>query len=146
MAETKYGKYILTEPKPYRGAPPTRADAPPNDMTVNIMYLDDEYLKGAFYTECDWLVKGYPKNVWVQAHTHDFDEIIAFLGSNPNDPKNLYGEIEMWLEDEKFIITKSCLIFVPKGMKHCPLTIKRVDRPIFHLTSGPGKAWGAHYV
>jgi hypothetical protein len=23
-------------------------------------------------------------------------------------------------------------------MKHCPLIIRRVDRPIFHFTTGPG--------
>jgi len=23
---------------------------------------------------------------------------------------------------------------VPAGMPHCPLTLKRVDRPIFHFT------------
>ena len=146
MDKTKYGKYMVTEPKPNREPPPTRADAPPRDILTNIMYVDDEYLKGALYTECDWLVKGYPDNVWVEAHTHDFDEVIAFFGSNPEDPKNLYGEIEMWLEDEKHILTKSCLICVPKGMIHCPLTIKRVDRPIFHFTSGPGKTWDARYV
>jgi hypothetical protein len=26
------------------------------------------------------------------------------------------------------------MIFVPAGVKHCPLYIKRVDRPIFHYT------------
>jgi hypothetical protein len=26
---------------------------------------------------------------------------------------------------------------VPTGMKHCPLVFKRVDRPIFHFTTGP---------
>jgi hypothetical protein len=38
------------------------------------------------------------------------------------------------MEDEKFIINKSCMIFVPAGIKHCPLILKRVDRPIFHFT------------
>jgi mannose-6-phosphate isomerase-like protein (cupin superfamily) len=44
------------------------------------------------------------------------------------------GEVEFWMEDEKFIINKSCMIFVPAGVKHCPLYLKRVDRPIFHFT------------
>ena len=30
------------------------------------------------------------------------------------------------------------LLFVPAGMKHCPLILKRVDRPIFHFTTVPG--------
>jgi len=68
-------------------------------------------------------------------HTHDADEIIGFFGNNPQDPYDLGGEIEFWLEDEKHILTKSCLIFVPRGMKHCPLILRRVDRPIFHFTT-----------
>jgi hypothetical protein len=46
----------------------------------------------------------------------------------------LGGEVEFWLEDEKYLLTKSCLIFAPKGLKHCPLRVIRVDRPIFHFT------------
>jgi hypothetical protein len=30
------------------------------------------------------------------------------------------------------------MIFVPAGMKHCPLIIRRVDRPIFHFTTVTG--------
>jgi hypothetical protein len=26
------------------------------------------------------------------------------------------------------------MLFIPAGMKHCPLIIKRADRPIFHFT------------
>ncbi|MBN2243920.1 MAG: hypothetical protein JW793_14635 [Acidobacteria bacterium] len=50
----------------------------------------------------------------------------------------LGGEIEMWIEDEKQVLTRSALLFVPAGMKHCPLILKRVDRPIFHFTVVPG--------
>ena len=48
---------------------------------------------------------------------------------------NLGGEVEFWIEDEKHMITRSCLIFIPGGMKHCPLLLTRVDRPIFHFST-----------
>jgi hypothetical protein len=83
---------------------------------------------------CIWYLKATPNDSF-PAHTHNSDEIIAFFGSNPKDPHDLGGKIEIWLEDEKYILTKSCLIFVPKGMKHCPLVIRKVDRPIFHFTT-----------
>ena len=70
--------------------------------------------------------------------THDFDEVITFIGNNVEDPYDLGGEIEFWLEDEPQIITRSSIIFVPKGMKHAPLIIRRVDRPIFHTAMGTG--------
>ena len=37
------------------------------------------------------------------------------------------------MEDEKYMLTKSCLIFVPAGLRHCPLRVTRVDRPLIFL-------------
>ena len=30
------------------------------------------------------------------------------------------------------------MIFVPAGMKHCPLILRRIDRPVFHFTTVTG--------
>ena len=134
MAETKYGKYIITGAKSDLNLPSYRRDAAEiaaGDHT-RLIVLDDEVIKGACYVECVWYWKGSEKSI-VEAHTHPFDEVIAFLGTNREDPQDLCGEVEIWLEDERHILTKSFLVFVPKGMKHCPLIIRRVDRPIFHF-------------
>jgi hypothetical protein len=140
MAESKYGKYIITELK--QGARAEVHQQGPNagkDHT-QVLYLDDEVIKGAFYVESVWMWPGqfYPATAEPESHAHDFDEVITFFGTNPDDPNDLCGEIEFWLEDEKHILTKSCMIFVPGGMKHCPLIIRRVDRPIFHFATGHG--------
>ena len=142
MAEAKYGKYIITGAKSDLKLPSYRRDAA--EITAGehtrLIYLDSEVIKGAFYVECVWYWKGSEQSI-VGAHTHHFDEVIAFFGTNQEDPKDLCGEVELWLEDEKHILTKSCLVFVPKGMRHCPLIIRRVDRPIFHFTTGPGGSY-----
>ena len=139
MAETKYGKYIITGAKSGLELPSYRRDAEEvaAGEHTRLIYLDEDVIKGAFYVECVWFWKGSDKSE-VEAHTHPFDEVITFFGSNPEDPQDLCGEVELWLEDEKHILTKSSLVFVPKGMKHCPLVVRRVDRPIFHFTTGPG--------
>jgi hypothetical protein len=53
--------------------------------------------------------------------------------------------VELWLEDEKHILTKTCLVYAPKGMKHYPLSFLRVDYPIVHFTiftsGGPSYLW-----
>jgi len=134
MAETKYGKYIITGAKTDLHLPSYRRDAAEiaaGDHT-RLLYLDDEVIKGAFNVECVWYWKGSEQSI-VGAHTHPFDEVIAFFGTNREDPKDLCGEVELWLEDEKHMLTKSCLVFIPKGMKHCPLIVRKVDRPIFHF-------------
>jgi hypothetical protein len=135
--KTKYGKYIITKSKAELGLVSDRPEAElATDEKTPLIYLDDDVIKGAFYLECVWFWKGTDK-AEVQAHTHDFDEVITFFGTNPEDPRDLCGEVELWLEDEKHILTKSCIVFVPKGMRHGPLIIRRVDRPIFHFSSGP---------
>ena len=138
MAGKKYDKYIITKAKSDLTLPDFRrksVDAAPG-LATPLIYLDNDILKGAFYVECAWFWKGQDKS-GVDAHTHPFDEVLTFFGTNPEDPEDLCGEAEIWLEDEQYILTKSCLIFVPKGMKHGPLFIRRVDRPIFHFSAGP---------
>ncbi len=133
MAELKYEKYIITELKTPEEIRKNAAEYA--RRATRILWLDDAVLEGAFHVNCSWYWK-VTETATPPAHTHDFDEVIAFFGSDPQNHHDLYGEIEIWLEDEEYIINKSCLIFVPKGMKHCPLRVRKVDKPIFHFTIG----------
>ena len=139
MTETKYGNNIVTQMKkdfiPNYFAPSARRADAVYPKSLRLAYLDDEVIKGGFYVENVWFFKGSDE-ISVYPHKHDYDEVLTFFGSNSEDPYNLNGEIELWLEDEKHVLTKSCLVFIPKGMKHCPLIIRRVDRPIFHYATG----------
>ena len=139
MAETKYGKYIITEPKPdFWSEEGAKKDGP--DTIHPTVYVDDKILEGAFYVECNWFWKANQYSPPVHTH-NDFDEVLAFIGSNPDDPQDLCGEVELWLDDEKHMLTKSCLVFIPKGLKHCPMLVKRADRPIFHFSTGTSGAY-----
>lgn len=138
MAESKYGKYIVTDVSQFK------ADAalPPEPSTSGVfLFLDDDVVKGSFFVRCTWFWKT-PSQSRLAAHTHEYDEVVAFMGTNPEDPHDLGGEVEFWLEDEQHIITQSCLVFIPRRMKHGPLRIRRVDRPIFHFTSGTSGKYG----
>ncbi len=149
MAETKYGKYIVNTLKsniveaPW--SPPVSAVS--KGKGGRLLFLDNEVVDGAFYLECVWIVppeKGAvlpPKGVAVQPHSHDYDEVLTFFGTNPEDFYDLGGEIELYLGDEPHLITKSSIVYIPAGLQHCPLSFHRVDRPIFHFTSGPGRMY-----
>lgn len=138
MVKTKYGKYIVTEakfPTPPPGAPPPR---PPAERTGEMVVLvTDEVIKGAFYLNCALIWKASDQGSPDIKHYHDFDEYIGFIGSNPEDTHDLCGEVEIWLDDEKHILTKSCAVFIPKGLMHCPIYFRKVDRPIFYFSTGP---------
>jgi hypothetical protein len=157
MAASKYGKYICTELKQNIKLPSFKGDQvikqgkasgvrPPLE---HVIWMDSEVILGAFYSELMWCwpqgrvldpeeIRNRPG---VPPHTHEFDEIMGYFGTNMEDPRDLGGEIELWLEDEKFNLTRSFLCFIPAGMKHCPLKAIRTDRPMFHFTMGPGQVY-----
>ena len=139
MAESKYGKYIVNELKMPESKKKIAGEY--SKYATRVLWLDDNVVEGAFHMNTAWYLKASATLESV-SHTHDSDEIIGFFGNNADKPYDLGGEIEIWLEDEKHVITKSALIFVPAGMKHCPLVINRVDRPIFEFTVGPGTMYG----
>jgi hypothetical protein len=155
MAESKYGKYICTELKKNIKLPGFRSgeilgQAPPGQRRFmnHVIWMDDEVIPGAFYSECVWFLpdqvpspERMNKGGGPQPHTHPFSEIITFFGTNFDDPHDLCGEVELWLEDEQHILTKSFLAYIPAGMKHCPLKILRIDKPMFHFTIGPGRSY-----
>ena len=111
-----------------------------NKYARRILWMDEHVVPGAFHMNTAWYLKEAQtlENV---PHTHDVDEIIGFFGNNSDDPWDLGGEIEIWLGDEQHIITRSVMLFVPAGLKHCPLILRRVERPIFHFTTVPGKQY-----
>ena len=62
-------------------------------------------------------------------HSQSYDELFLFIGTDPHDTLNLGGEVETWLGDEKFTLTKASSVYVPAGVPHNPQYFKRVDRP-----------------
>jgi hypothetical protein len=127
MAKTKYSKYFLTD------APhdTSKEAADYARFATRMTRLSGEVIEGAFNFGVTWYYRPFEKTL--PAHTHDFDEILGFYGCDPQNPRDLNAEVEFWMDDEKYIMTKSFLVFIPAGLKHCPLTLNRIDRPIFHF-------------
>ena len=152
MAKTKYGKYIISEYKPPAVEAPW---SPPNLGGVSkgkggrVFYLDNSIIPGAFYMECVWVMPRPAdapplpggRKVGTEPHTHDYDEVIAFIGTDHDNPYDLGAEVELGLGDEIHKITKTSLVFIPAGLKHGPLTFLKVYRPVYHYTTGPGKMY-----
>ncbi|MDI9611508.1 MAG: hypothetical protein QM330_00340 [Acidobacteriota bacterium] len=135
MEGSKYGKYIVTDlivPEEKR-----KIETAYSSYARRILWMDENVVQGAFHMNTAWYLRA-AETLEDRPHVHDADEIIGFFGNDPDHPYDLGAEIEMWLEDEKHVITRSALLFVPAGMKHCPLILRRVDRPVFHFTTVPG--------
>src|SRR4030042_2924482 len=135
MGGKKYENLIITEVKPGLELPEFRGKPGVLSKRSNfMMWLGDGIIKGSPYVEAVWLWKGAADPTGgFPPHVHDHEEILGFFGTDTENVYDLGGEIEFWLDDEKYMLTKSCIIFVPKGMKHCPIVFRRIERPIFHF-------------
>jgi mannose-6-phosphate isomerase-like protein (cupin superfamily) len=126
MAEVKYGKYFLTE---FREPSNLPAVASPQAYFRGARQIPGANLNMGWqlFVEPIYLEKG--------PHTHDVDEYLIFLGGKLPDVFDFKAEIDFWIgeEQEKHIIDKATIIYIPRGLVHCPLNFKRIDEPIlFH--------------
>jgi mannose-6-phosphate isomerase-like protein (cupin superfamily) len=133
--EKKYARYIIDktpEPPSY----PRPAD-PKAHGGSNVIYINnglDGAMPNATFLEATLITKPLHPGPFRQ-HAHSFDEYVTFIGTNIEKPFDLDGVAEFWIEDEKYILTKSCTIFVPKGVFHCPFVFHEVNSPIVFIAS-----------
>ena len=86
------------------------------------------------YVETGWVLGMPDPNPHIGEHTHDYDEIILHIGTDPNNPEDLGGEIEIGVDGHPVVIDSTSALYVPKGVKHGPLVWKKFDRPHLELT------------
>lgn len=108
-----------------------------------VLWMDSNVVEGAFQMNTAWYF-GVPElDPVFTEHVHDYDELIGFYGSNPDDPYDLGAEMVVTIDGEEHTLTKTTLLFLPAGVPHMPLSIKRVDRPVFHFSIVISPEYGA---
>jgi mannose-6-phosphate isomerase-like protein (cupin superfamily) len=127
MAETKYGKYIIKEPlEKGRSAASLHICGeegcfgsifPNFPAEVQLLYIDQAFTM-------------IPK-----PHAHDVDELFFIFSGNPSNLHEFDAEIEIYMgeEGEKHIINTTSIVYVPKGVVHCPAIIKKVNKPFMWM-------------
>ncbi len=69
------------------------------------------------------------------SHSHDYDQVLLWIGADTDDMGELGAEVELCLgeEAEKFMITTSTAVSVPKGLPHFPASINRMDKRFIYM-------------
>ncbi len=64
-------------------------------------------------------------------HYHSNDEYLMFISSDPHDMKNLGATVQVAFGEEwaKVEFSTSTLLYFPKNVQHCPIYVKKMDRP-----------------
>ncbi len=76
-----------------------------------------------------------------ERHSHAFAEMLCFIGSNPVDITDFGAEIEFTIGGEKHLINTAAVVSIPPDVKHCPIVIKKVEKPIVFLEISLTRIW-----
>ena len=76
-----------------------------------------------------------------EPHSHDFEEVLCFIGGDPTNIMDLGAEVEFHLDGKKHIINRPAVVSIPKGMVHCPIFIRNVKKPIVFLEVSLTRIW-----
>lgn len=107
MSEIKegYEKYFFkTGPERPPWSPPPRegSESGKIDPADHLLYLDNTKAENAMYIQCVWVGPGSESDQTIaEPHTHSFPELIGFFGYNPENTRDLGGEIKIWSDGEK---------------------------------------------
>ncbi|MBA7668446.1 hypothetical protein ES703_76556 [subsurface metagenome] len=83
------------------------------------------------YIELGWVWDMPEPNPHIFEHTHreGCNEIVLHIGGDPNNPEDLGAEIEFTVGGQPLVFDTTSALFVPAGVKHGPVTWKRLTRP-----------------
>jgi hypothetical protein len=130
MAKPDHLKYVVKKPA-YEVAPIFEVKNRISAMTL----MSSNLVPGTkMYVETGWILGMPDPNPHIGEHTHDYDEIVIHLGTDPNNPEDLGAEIEIGVDGQPVSINSTSAIYVPKGVKHGPLVWKKFTKPHLELT------------
>jgi hypothetical protein len=125
MDKSKYDKYVVYVPK--KSAP----GAPFPSLTL----MSNELVPGSnIEVMFNWILKKPDMNPEKPfSHAHDYDEMIINIGTDPNNPEDLGGEVVGFLGDERHTLNKTSAVFVPRNVEHGVAAFNKFDRPYIQM-------------
>ncbi len=130
MPKINAEEYFVKKPA-YEVTPPEVVKGRHPAMTLMSSNLIPEI---KLYIEAGWVCDMPDPPTHIYEHSHDYDEIVIHMGTDPDNREELGGEIEFMVDGQPLTIDKTSAVFVPKGIKHGPLTWKRFDKPHIEMT------------
>jgi hypothetical protein len=126
MSKSKYGQYIkhLSFDKNCAGRYRQETQLSGKSFGLDFHVTYGTYIAaGGMGTEFD------------KSHSHDFDQIMVWMGADTGEMGDLGAEVEVCLgeEGEKYMVTTSSSLAVPRGMAHFPATINRMNRRFIYM-------------
>lgn len=122
-----YEQYVVRSP--IREAGPSIAKW---RQSPTMTYMSSLQVRDAgCYLEFGWIYDMHGSNSpGIPEMVHDnFDEIVLHIGGDPENPVDLGGEIEFCVGGQPFTLNTTNTVFIPKGLRHGPITWKEFRKP-----------------
>ena len=120
-----YEKYIVREPAHLAGTDVTDALKSP----AKIYMSSDLIPECNVYIDFGWIYELPNPNPPIPDHQHDYEEVVLLIGGNPGNPEDLGAEIEFCVNEQPLTFDTTAALYMTKGIKHGPLTWKKIERP-----------------
>ena len=131
MAETKYGKYIVTKPVTMPVPPGARLafhgpgfnERRGPSRPGSGVFLNGDAVPGCpLYCAIQRTWEVPQPQPFLYAHKHDdADEVILFVATGPDADLGTNVTFEMGEEGEKHVFSETTAVYVPKGVTHGPI-------------------------
>ncbi len=131
------GRYADHKVERYIRSDGTLPKAPEGFLKL-LLWIDGKKLPGAPYMESVWFCT--KNDTGPVTHVHDnLDEFVGFVGNDPYRPDDLGADVRFYIEGQEISCqNKSCLFYVPRNVRHGPILVPGLTRPIVHFTGGNG--------
>jgi hypothetical protein len=134
MPRKNFSKYLVDKPLVKNDK---LAQNTSNSLAWQLM--SNTQVPEAKYTiEFSWVTTVPPQNLNNVLHTHEYDEVLLFIGGDCRDPENLFAEIEFMLSGERLVVDSTGAIFIPSGVPHKLSTLKKLAKPHVEVMLGIG--------
>ncbi len=135
----KYSQFILKEPK---GKEPRKLITEEWGVCVN-----EEMLSGIGKFDCNFNFLSIlgPHVLPDPPHSHNCGEFLFLMPASYENWPDLGGEVEIAIgkDWQKQSITTAAVVCLPKGLQHCPVYMKRVDKPFYWGHVLPSPSYGS---
>ncbi|MDR2357749.1 MAG: hypothetical protein LBD92_06700 [Oscillospiraceae bacterium] len=121
-----------------------RMDAPGEFMRLPYAWFDGERAVQGSRLSVGFQVIDKPAVMRTEPHFHADEQYLIFMGAVwPDIFDSWDGEVWVYMgkspdKMERIVITKPTIIHVPRGYFHCPIEVRRADKPI--LFTAPTQA------
>jgi hypothetical protein len=123
MVESKYEKYLVRTPK-Y-----DNTLAKNNTKSAMVYMSESQVFESSCYLDYRWISKNPEAEYILPEKSNSKEQIILFIGGDPQNPEDLGGEIEITLNNQNYIVKSTAALYLPQGLKCGPMIWKKWSHP-----------------